>query len=92
MEAMPLIYQTAQQTRQGQVGGQEEVKGGKSHSLSIKGKENNNKTRKGQMLGVADSGDKNLNRHAPLNTKNFKTNDYLFVAQKRPIILTIKGS
>lgn len=58
MEAMPLGYQTAQQTRQGQVGGQEEVKGGKSHSLSIKSKENNNKTHKGQMLGVADSGDK----------------------------------
>lgn len=58
MEVMPLRYQTAQQTEQEQVGGQEEVKGGKSHSLSIKSKENNNKTHKGQMLGVADSGDK----------------------------------
>lgn len=55
---MPLRYQTAQLTEQEQVGGQEEVKGGKSHSLSIKSKENNNKTHKGQMLGVADSGDK----------------------------------
>lgn len=58
MEVMPLRYQTAQQTEQEQVGGQEEVKGGKSHSLSIKSKENNNKTHKRQMLGVADSGDK----------------------------------
>lgn len=58
MEVMPLRYQTAQLTEQEQVGGQEEVKGGKSHSLSIKSKENNNKTHKGQMLGVADSGDK----------------------------------
>lgn len=57
MEVMQIRYQTAQQTRQGQVGGQEEVKGGKSHSVSIKSKENN-KTHKGQMLGVADSGDK----------------------------------
>lgn len=51
MEAMPIRYQTAQQARQGQVGGQEEVKGGKSHSVSIKSKENNNKTPEGTDVG-----------------------------------------
>lgn len=52
---------------------------------SIKSQENNNKTHKGQMLGVADSGDKTQTDtphwlHA--TPKNFKTRDYLFSSTK----------
>lgn len=81
--ASQIPNSSADRTRAGgRAGGSERRK---SLSLSIKSKENNNKTHKGQMLGVADSRDKNLNRHTPLaphNTKNFETNDYLFSSTK----------